>query len=319
MKFKEIEKLMQKDMQKVNDILTSHLNSNIVLINHISNYIISSGGKRLRPMLLLLITNALNYQGNNQHLMASVIELIHTATLLHDDVVDESSSRRGAHTVNKEWGNAAAVLVGDFLYSRSFEIMVKPNNMKIMQIMSKATNKITEGEVMQLLNCGNIDLSTAEYFAIIERKTACLFEAACRIAGLLADDKNSNNLAKFGINLGNAFQIIDDILDYKSNKNTMGKEAGNDLAEGKITLPLIYALQNTSDNNREIIVNAVKSKNNNIIQIIDILDKCNAFDYANSKAKEYANLAKSNLDFMDDSKYKNSLIALCDLSLERKF
>ena len=239
--FSEIHSLMKSDMEKTDNILIDRLNSNVDLINQMSHYIIASGGKRIRPLLLLLCARATNYGGTEHHAMAVVIELIHTATLLHDDVVDESTTRRNQDTANELWGNAASVLVGDFLYSRAFEILVEPNSMSIMRILSKATNQIAEGEVLQLLNIRNANVSQTKYFNVIEQKTARLFEAACKIGALLSDssEKTINSLGDFGLHLGIAFKIIDDALDYESNSTTMGKEVGDDLSEGKSTLPMI--------------------------------------------------------------------------------
>jgi Geranylgeranyl pyrophosphate synthase len=253
--------------------------------------------------------------------MAVVIELIHTATLLHDDIVDESNTRRGKETANEVWGNAASVLVGDFLYSRAFEMMVKPGSMRIMTILSKATNEIAQGEVMQLLNCQNSALTEKEYYRVIERKTAVLFQAATQIGAILsnADEQQELALRDYGLHLGNAFQIIDDVLDYESDSETMGKEVGDDLSEGKTTLPIIYALENTSGKDRELLVNAIENADNSDIEhVVHILQTVKAFDYTRSKAQESANLAKQSLSNLQDSDYKEALILLCDLSLQRK-
>lgn len=319
MDFKQINKISAYDMAQLDGLLTTRLKSDVALVNQISGYIISSGGKRLRPLIVLLLCGAMGYDKNDKFIMAAVIELIHTATLLHDDVVDESSTRRGDNTANENWGNAAAVLVGDFLYSRAFEMMVEPNSMQIMQIMSSATNRIAEGEVIQLLNCGKVDLSEDEYFATIEKKTAVLFEAASSCAGVLSENNETEKLAKFGINLGNAFQIIDDILDYKSDKQTMGKEVGDDLSEGKVTLPVIYTLQNANSRDREFLVNAINNQDiTNITKIIKIINDNNGFDYALTIAQKCADTAKENLNFLPQSDYKSALISLCDLSVQRK-
>jgi octaprenyl-diphosphate synthase len=253
--------------------------------------------------------------------MAVVIELIHTATLLHDDIVDESNTRRGKETANEVWGNAASVLVGDFLYSRAFEMMVKPGSMRIMTLLSKATNEIAQGEVMQLLNCQNSALTEKEYYRVIERKTAVLFQAATQIGAMLSDADEQQELAlrDYGLHLGNAFQIIDDVLDYESDSETMGKEVGDDLAEGKTTLPIIYALENTSGKERELLVNAIENADNSDIEhVVHILQTVKAFDYTRSKAQESSDLAKQSLSNLQDSDYKEALILLCDLSLQRK-
>ncbi len=319
--FEDIQSLIQDDITKTDQVLIDHLSSDVALINQMSGYIIGAGGKRLRPLLLLLCARATNYQGEHHHLMAVVIELIHTATLLHDDIVDESNTRRGKDTANEVWGNAASVLVGDFLYSRAFEIMVKPDSMRIMTLLSKATNEIAQGEVMQLLNCQNSALTEKEYYKVIERKTAVLFQAATQIGAILSDTDEAQELAlrDYGLHLGNAFQIIDDVLDYESDFETMGKEVGDDLAEGKTTLPMIYAIENTAGEQREILINAIENADNSQIdQIVDILSSVNAFDYTRQKAQESANLAKQSLSTLQDSDYKEAMILLCDLSLARK-
>jgi octaprenyl-diphosphate synthase len=319
--FEDIQNLIQNDINKTDQVLIEHLGSNVALINQMSGYIINAGGKRLRPLLLLLCARATHYQGEHHHLMAVVIELIHTATLLHDDIVDESKSRRGKETANKVWGNAASVLVGDFLYSRAFEMMVKSDSMRIMTILSKATNEIAQGEVLQLLNCQNSALTEEEYYQVIERKTAVLFQAATQIGGLLSniDKVQEQALKNYGLHLGNAFQIIDDVLDYQSNAETMGKEVGDDLSEGKTTLPIIYALKNTVAKDRQLLKDAINNADNSKIeQVLGILQSVNAFDYTRKQAQKSADLAKKSLDSLQDSKYKEALILLCDLSLQRK-
>ncbi|AYQ57183.1 Geranylgeranyl pyrophosphate synthase [Bathymodiolus thermophilus thioautotrophic gill symbiont] len=319
--FADIQNLIKADVEKTNQVLIQHLSSDVALINQMSGYIINAGGKRLRPLLLLLCARASNYQGNHHYLMAVVIELIHTATLLHDDIVDESHSRRGKETANEVWGNAASVLVGDFLYSRAFEMMVEPDSMQIMRILSKATNEIAQGEVLQLLNCQNAALTEAEYYQVIERKTAVLFQAATQIGGILSevDAAQEQALRAYGLHLGNAFQIIDDVLDYQSDADTMGKEVGDDLSEGKATLPMIYALKNASPKDRQLLEEAINNADNSKIeQVINILQSVNAFDYTHKQAQKSADLAKQSLDSLQDSKYKEALILLCDLSLQRK-
>ena len=319
--FEDIQKLVQDDITKTDQVLIDHLSSDVALINQMSGYIIGAGGKRLRPLLLLLCARATNYQGEHHHLMAVVIELIHTATLLHDDIVDESNTRRGKDTANEVWGNAASVLVGDFLYSRAFEMMVKPDSMRIMTLLSKATNEIAQGEVMQLLNCQNSALTEKEYYKVIERKTAVLFQAATQIGAILSDTDEAQELAlkNYGLHLGNAFQIIDDVLDYESDFETMGKEVGDDLAEGKTTLPMIYAIENTAGEQRDLLINAIENADNTQIdKIVNILSSVNAFDYTRQKAQESANLAKQSLSTLQDSNYKEAMILLCDLSLARK-
>ena len=318
--FSEIQSLMKSDMEKTDNILIDRLNSNVDLINQMSHYIIASGGKRIRPLLLLLCARATNYGGTDHHAMAVVIELIHTATLLHDDVVDESTTRRNQDTANELWGNAASVLVGDFLYSRAFEILVEPNSMSIMRILSKATNQIAEGEVLQLLNIRNDNVSQTKYFNVIEQKTARLFEAACKIGALLSDssEKTINSLGDFGLHLGIAFQIIDDALDYESNSTTMGKEVGDDLSEGKITLPMIYALEKTSGSENKILRDAIKTADaSNIDKINNILCSVNAFEFTRKIAGNESQKALKSLKNIPDSEYRSALKLLCELSLNR--
>ena len=318
--FIEIQALMKNELDQMNKILVNRLDSNVDLINQMSHYIISSGGKRIRPLLLLLCARATDYDGDYHYSMAVVIELIHTATLLHDDVVDQSTTRRGQETANELWGNAPSVLVGDFLYSRAFEIMVEPNSMEIMKILSKATNQISEGEVLQLLNIKNANVTQKEYYRVIERKTACLFKAACQIAGILS---NSNQkvieaMGKFGMHLGNAFQIIDDTLDYESDSNIIGKEVGDDLSEGKVTLPMIYALEKTTKSDNKILTDAIKNADaSNINQVVEILMNVNAFQYSRDIANKESNMALESIDILPSSKYKTALKLLCKLSLER--
>ncbi len=321
MKFEDIQQLIQDDVTKTDEVLVEHLSSDVALINQMSSYIVNAGGKRLRPLLLLLCARATDYQGTHHHLMAAVIELIHTATLLHDDIVDESELRRGKDTANEVWGNAASVLVGDFLYSRAFEMMIKPESMRIMTILSKATNEIAQGEVLQLLNCQNAALTEAEYYQVIERKTAVLFQAATQIGGILSEVDNAQEkaLKDYGLYLGNAFQIIDDVLDYQSDASTMGKEVGDDLSEGKTTLPMIYALENTSGADKQLLEDAINNADNSKIQqVIAILQSVKAFEYTRKQAQKSADLAKQSLSIIKDSEYKDALIALCNLSLQRK-
>lgn len=321
MNYKDIQNLIQNDIVKADEALVKYLNSDIALINQMSDYIINAGGKRLRPLLLLLCARATNYQGEYHYLMAAVIELIHTATLLHDDIVDESDMRRGKNTANEVWGNAASILVGDFLYSRAFEMMLKPKSMRLITILSKATNEIAQGEVLQLLNCQNANLTEAEYYQVIKRKTATLFQAATQIGGILSvvNKPQENALRNYGLHLGNAFQIIDDMLDYQSDTTIIGKKVGDDCSEGKATLPIIYALKNTLGADKQLLKNVINNADNSKIQqVIEILQSVNAFDYAREQAQKSTDLAKQSLDVIQDSEYKDALIALCDLSLQRK-
>ena len=318
--FSEIQALMKRDLEQMDKILVNRLDSNVDLISQMSQYIINSGGKRIRPLLLLLCAKATNYDGNNHLSMAVVIELIHTATLLHDDVVDQSSIRRGQETANELWGNAPSVLVGDFLYSRAFEIMVEPESMTIMKILSKATNQISEGEVLQLLNIKNAKVTQSEYFSVIERKTACLFKAACQIAAILSESNKNivDALGVFGMNLGNAFQIVDDTLDYESNSLIIGKEIGDDLSEGKVTLPMIYALEKTNGSDKKLLSNAIENADSsNIEKIVEILLDVNAFKYSRKIAGEQSEQALQALEIIPSSDYTSALRLLCELSLER--
>ncbi len=318
--FNQIHTLMKSDLEIMDKILINRLDSNVDLISQMSQYIINSGGKRIRPLLLLLCAKSTNYEGEHAHAMAVVIELIHTATLLHDDVVDHSETRRGKESANELWGNAPSVLVGDFLYSRAFEIMVEPNSMQIMKILSKATNQISEGEVLQLLNIKNSKVTQSEYFEVIERKTACLFKASCQIAGILSksDDKIFEALGTFGLHLGNAFQIIDDTLDYESDSSVLGKGIGDDLSEGKVTLPMIYALENTKKSEKEILYNSIKNpESTNIDNVVEILLSVNAFEYSRKVAKNESDKALNSLKDIPNSEYRSALQLLCKLSLDR--
>jgi octaprenyl-diphosphate synthase len=316
----KIQKLLQQEIKQLDETITNRLSSDVALINQISKYIINSGGKRIRPILLILTTKALNYQGQHHIVLAAVIELIHTATLLHDDVVDESALRRNKETANEVWGNAASVLVGDFLYSRAFEMMVEPQKMQVMDIMAKTTNIIAQGEVLQLLNTQNLDLTEAEYFTMIERKTACLFQASTNIGAILAKESEAKKLSNYGLYLGTAFQIVDDVLDYTSSDNAIGKTVGDDLREGKVTLPIIFALKKTSEENKLFLKEVLLSDEINKTQIkqtIHILKEVDAFETSIQSAKEFIEKAKKCLIHLEDSPYKEALIRLADLSISR--
>ena len=319
MTLSEIRALIQDDIQAVDQLILNRLSSDVVLINQIGHYIINSGGKRLRPLLVLLCARACGYQGTDHQLMAAVIEFIHTSTLLHDDVVDESDTRRGNKTANEVWGNAASVLVGDFLYSRSFEMMVEPGELKIMQVMSEATNVIAEGEVLQLLNCHDADTTKERYMEVIHRKTAKLFEAATQMGPILA---NKPELEKafiaYGNHLGAAFQLIDDALDYTANEEELGKNIGDDLAEGKPTLPLIYVLENGSDAEKEIIRRAIETEGADLLtEVTAIIKSSGAIAYTQDIAQQEAVLAKQALNILHDSPLKTALCSLADLAVNR--
>lgn len=319
MTLSEIRTLIQDDIRAVDQLILNRLSSDVVLINQIGHYIINSGGKRLRPLLVLLSARACGYKGSDHQLMAAVIEFIHTSTLLHDDVVDESDTRRGNKTANEIWGNAASVLVGDFLYSRSFEMMVEPGNIKIMQVMSEATNVIAEGEVLQLLNCHDADTTKERYMEVIHRKTAKLFEAATQMGPILANKPELEEaFVSYGKHLGAAFQLIDDALDYTANKEELGKNIGDDLAEGKPTLPLIYVLEKGSEPEKQIIRRAIESEGINLLEeVTAIIEASGAIAYTQEIAQNEAELAKVALSSLDESDIKNALLSLADLAVNR--
>ena len=324
MDFKTIQILASADMQSVDDLIQRRLQSDVVLVNQLSHYIIGNGGKRLRPMIALLMARACGYQGEKHVDIAAIVEFIHTATLLHDDVVDESDMRRGKDTANNVWGNQAAVLVGDFLYSRSFEMMVDVNEMRVMQILAQTTNIIAEGEVLQLLNVNDADTDEERYLEVIYSKTAKLFEAACQLGAVLMNfsSEQEKKIAEYGTHLGTAFQLIDDILDYSASSEEMGKNVGDDLAEGKPTLPLINALVVSEKNGEKddvaLIRKAIEEGGlDHIEEIMDIIKKTGAIDYTIAAAKNETALAISSLEFLPDSDHKSALIGLANYSLSR--
>lgn len=326
MTIEDVFKLIESDMNRVNTLIQSSLHSEVVLINQISQYIINSGGKRLRPIIVLLSANAFNYasreKGEHDITLAAVIEFIHTATLLHDDVVDESELRRGKDTANELWGNAASVLVGDFLYSRAFEMMVGVGQMKVMEILSHSTNTIAEGEVLQLLNCNDASTTEERYLEVIHFKTAKLFESAAQLGAVVAeqDDAIEQAMARFGMHLGTAFQLIDDVLDYSANSNDMGKNVGDDLAEGKPTLPLIYAMAHGSKSEAEMIKDAIEQGGlDQIDAITQTIQTTGALEYTQKVAREEADLAIAQLALIPDSDYKDALVTLANFSVERSF
>ncbi len=311
-------------MQAVDRLIQRSLQSDVALVNQLSHYIINSGGKRLRPMLALLMARACGYTGDKHIDIAAIVEFIHTATLLHDDVVDESDMRRGKDTANNVWGNQAAVLVGDFLYSRSFEMMVDVNQMRVMQIMASTTNIIAEGEVLQLLNVNDSETTEARYLEVIYSKTAKLFEAACQLGGVLAErpETEEKMVAQYGVHLGTAFQLIDDILDYTADSDEMGKNVGDDLAEGKPTLPLIYALAKSKLNNEindtELLQKAITEGGlDHIDAVMEIIHKTDALTYTTNVAKNETQLAIDCLQPLEDNPFKNALIGLAKYSLSR--
>ncbi len=317
-----IKRLVEAEMTEVNKLIIRELSSDVVLINQIGHYIVSSGGKRLRPVLLLLVAKALGYSEEEHITLAAVIEFIHTATLLHDDVVDESSMRRGQDTVNELWGNSASVLVGDYLYSRSFELMVSVNKMRIMEILSRTTTAIAEGEVLQLLNCNNPSTNEQKYLQVISRKTAILFSAAAQLASVLvgAPEDIENSLKEYGLRLGIAFQLVDDALDYKADPEDLGKNLGDDLAEGKPTLPLIYAIEHGSEQQAELLRHTIKEGDRNRFkEVYEIIESTQAIEYTISRAKEEANKAIEALGCLEQSAYKEALIQLAQFSVERSY
>nr|WP_148704254.1 octaprenyl diphosphate synthase [Taylorella asinigenitalis] len=319
MSIKEIFQPISEDMSVVDKVIRSRLNSDVVLIRTIGEYIISAGGKRIRPAMLLMMAKALGYEGNLHHLMAAVIEFIHTSTLLHDDVVDESDMRRGAATANAVFGNAASVLVGDYLYSRSFEMMVEADSMRIMQIMSEATTVIAEGEVLQLLNVHDSNVDFDRYMNVIKSKTAKLFEAATRVAAVLAgaDKETEQQAALYGTHVGTAFQVIDDVLDYSGSAEDLGKNVGDDLREGKPTLPLIRVMQVGTPEQKALIRHAIEEGDGDFERVAEAIRSTDAIEYTKSIAKEQADIAIAALDSLAESPYKQSLKDLVTFSLAR--
>ena len=309
-------------MQAVDHLIRQKLHSEVVLINQLSHYIINSGGKRLRPVLLLLSARACGYKGEEHIQAATIIEFIHTATLLHDDVVDASDLRRGRETANAIWGNEASVLVGDFLYSRSFQMMVSMERMQVMQILADTTNTIAEGEVMQLLNCNDPDTTEARYMDVIQSKTAKLFEAAAELGAVLADRpiEQQQALAGYGMHLGTAFQLIDDMLDYKATSDDLGKNIGDDLAEGKPTLPLIYAMRHGSETQAAVIRSAIEQGGRDRIDIvIEAIESTGAIAYTAHLAGQQAEQAIKKLAKLPKSRYKDALIGLAEFSVNRSY
>ncbi|MDP3334135.1 MAG: octaprenyl diphosphate synthase [Methylococcaceae bacterium] len=320
--FDSIKKLTSTEALEVDQLIINELSSDVVLINQVGHYIVGNGGKRLRPMLLLLAAKALGGVTDSHLILAAVIEFIHTATLLHDDVVDESDLRRGKDSANAVWGNAASVLVGDYLYSSAFEMMVRTNNMRVMEILSKTTTAIAEGEVLQLLNCNNPETTETKYLEVIARKTAILFSAATRLSAVISNSPSATEegLAQYGQHLGIAFQLIDDALDYKATKEELGKNLGDDLAEGKPTLPLIYAIQNSSKSDADLIIDAIKNGNRDAFaEIYSIVQSTKAIDYTEQRAEEEAQKAISALAVLPDSEYKAALIQLAQFSVQRNY
>jgi octaprenyl-diphosphate synthase len=309
-------------MRMVDKTIRQSLHSEVTLVNQVAEYIINSGGKRLRPMLVLLSAGLFGKIQAHHHQLAAVVEFIHTATLLHDDVVDESSKRRGQSTANALFGNAASVLVGDFVYSRAFQMMVSVQNMRVMEVLSNATNVIAEGEVLQLLNVNNADISDEAYLQVIHYKTAKLFEAATRLGAIIsqASEKDEAALTAYGMHLGTAFQLIDDILDLSGNSEDIGKNLGDDLAEGKPTLPLLYAMRNSNTEQSALIRNAIEQGGlEHLPQVIEIVKNSGALDHVRKIAEVESAQCCAAIAHFPDSKFKQALIELADFAVKRNF
>ncbi|MDK2125030.1 polyprenyl synthetase family protein [Chitinimonas sp. DQS-5] len=307
-------------MQAVDQLIRDRLHSEVVLVRQVAEYIVASGGKRLRPILVLLSAKAHRYQANHHHDLAAVVEFIHTATLLHDDVVDESSMRRGRDTANALFGNAASVLVGDFLYSRAFQIMVECDDMRVMRVLADATNVIAEGEVLQLMNIGDADVDETAYLKVVQYKTAKLFEAAARLGAILANAGEAAEMAmsRYGMHLGTAFQIVDDILDYSGDAGEIGKNLGDDLAEGKPTLPLIYVMRQGLPEDAALVRRAIQEADRECFsEILTAVQRSGALEYALQVAKQEAEHAIASLAALPASDARNALEALARLAVDR--
>jgi octaprenyl-diphosphate synthase len=313
--------LIAADMLAVDAMIRRRLESDVVLIRQIAEYIIAGGGKRLRPALVFLAAGATGYRGEQHVELAAVVEFIHTATLLHDDVVDESDLRRGRKTANAEFGNAASVLVGDFLYSRAFQIMVAVRSMRVMQVLANATNTIAEGEVLQLMNAHNCAVSETAYLEVIRRKTAKLFEAAAQLGAILgeAGPELEAGLARYGIHLGTAFQLIDDVLDYSGDATHTGKNLGDDLKEGKPTLPLIHVMHHGSREQAALVRAAIERGGGEFGAVLDAIHMTGALDYVRNKAKEEARIAIESISALPNSNYRDSLLELAAFAVERDY
>lgn len=313
--------LCAEDMEAVNGLIRDSLDSDVVLIRQIAEYIIGSGGKRLRPMMVCLSARACGYRGWDHVPVAAIIEFIHTATLLHDDVVDESDMRRGQESAHSVWGNAASVLVGDFLYSRSFQMMVEVKSMRVMEILSDATNMIAEGEVEQLLNMQDPEVTEERYLKVIEKKTAKLFEAACQLGAVLADRRDLEvDMAAYGMALGTAFQVADDVLDYTGDGDKLGKSVGDDLAEGKPTLPLILCRRNLEREDRAVVDDAIRNGQiEQLDRIMELIVSSGALRRARQRARAFASAAKDALEGFEDSEWTDALRSLADYSINRDF
>jgi octaprenyl-diphosphate synthase len=314
--------VVQDDFDSVNQLIIKQLHSSVDLVENIGHYIVEAGGKRLRPLLVLLSARSLGYTGKAHINLAAIIEFIHTATLLHDDVVDLSQLRRNRPTANAKWGNAPSVLVGDFLYSRAFQMMVSIGNMRVMDIMSEATNVIAEGEVLQLVNAGDPDTTEERYLKVIHFKTAKLFEAAAQLGAVIAGNQadNTETFRQYGYHLGMAFQLVDDMLDYSGSSAELGKNIGDDLAEGKPTLPLIYTLQNGSSEDQLLIRHAITHKDGSCLtQVIEAVQRSHALRHTRLKAEQERDKAIVAITELAESKYKQALVSLAEFSVSRSF
>lgn len=312
--------LIGPDMKAVDAVIRDRLHSDVVLVRQVAEYIIGSGGKRMRPALVLLAAGAMGYEGSRHQELAAVVEFIHTATLLHDDVVDESALRRGHDTANAMFGNAASVLVGDFLYSRAFQMMVEVDNMRVMRVLSDATNIIAEGEVLQLMNCHDADVDEARYMQVIHYKTAKLFEAAAQLGAILgqATPEVERALTAYGMHLGTAFQLIDDVLDYSGQEADTGKHLGDDLAEGKPTLPLIYVMQHGTSEQAACVRKAIEEGGrDDFPAVLDAIRSSGALDHARDRAAREAESARTAIQCLGDSNYKKALLQLTLFAVER--
>lgn len=319
--FVDVQALVRDDMLHVDALIRRRLGSDVMLVNQVAEHIVAAGGKRLRPMLVLLAARAAGYRGVDHHQSAAIVEFIHTATLLHDDVVDESGLRRGRQTANALFGNAASVLVGDYLYSRSFQLMVELDRMRIMQVLADTTNAIAEGEVLQLMHIGNPDTDEAAYLRVIERKTAVLFSAACRIGAILAAAPSAveNALADYGMALGYAFQIADDVLDYTSDAETLGKNVGDDLAEGKPTLPLIHALKHAPADSVQALRRVIETGGLESLElVIAAIRNSGALEYTEGRAHHYAQQALAALAAVPECIEADALAVLAEYSVARR-
>ncbi|MFA6921767.1 MAG: octaprenyl diphosphate synthase [Gallionella sp.] len=314
--------LLAADMTCVDQVIRKRLHSEVLLVNQVGEYIVSSGGKRLRPALVILSAHAFGYQGEHHYDLAAVVEFIHTATLLHDDVVDESDLRRGRQTANALFGNAASVLVGDFLYSRAFQMMVEVGEMRVMQTLADATNVIAEGEVLQLLNCNDADVDAENYMRVIHYKTAKLFEASVRLGAILAQASSADEAAaaKYGMHLGTAFQLIDDVLDYSANEKETGKHLGDDLAEGKPTLPLIFAMQHGTAEQAAVVRTAIEQGDvGKFEEVLKIIHDTGALDFTRLQALREVEFARDAIVGLPESKYKKCLIELAHFAATRQY